>query len=115
MVFLRKLRRNYDLDNDFVYKCFAVLFFPIFETLDKRNVLGRNFSPLTEAEDINAGASPDRREEIIEGRWNRTRAPMLYGLVCLNYKTVEFGINFFPTRESYLDFYFGPPFDFQPS
>jgi len=115
MVFLRKLRWNNDLDNDFVYKCFSVVFFLIFETLDKRNVLGRNFSPLAEAEDINAGASPDGREEIIEGRWNRTRPPVLYGLVCLNYKTVEFSIDFFPTRESYLDFYFRPPFDIQPS
>ena len=67
MIFLGKVRRDENINDYFIEKCFAVLCFTVFKTLNERNMFGRDFPLFTKAEDVNARTCPDRRKKIFKG------------------------------------------------
>jgi len=66
MVFRGKIRWNNDLYNNLFDKGFSIGCFSIFKTLNKRDVISRNFTIFTEAQHVDTSACSNRGKKVIK-------------------------------------------------
>ena len=104
MVFLRELG-GYDNLEDYFCEHYFISSFLIDKTFNERNTFRGYLSLLTEAKDINACTGANGGKKMFEGTRGRTFTSVSYRLISGNDYTIDFRIDFFPTREGNLDLY----------